>query len=53
MTFVIRRIEQGDLDRIYPDSEADQISKFTYAKRTFPAVERGMNWAVNDKSNAF
>lgn len=32
MTFVIRSVQADDVDRIYPDSEAAQIYRFTYLK---------------------
>lgn len=53
MAFVIKKIQQEDLDRLYPDSEADKIKRFTYPKDKYPAVRGGWTWAIDDEQNVF
>ena len=53
MPFVIKPIQPEDLDTIYPDSEAENIARFTSPKKNFQAIQQRMNWAVDEQKQAF
>lgn len=54
MAFTVRRFEEGDLDKIYPDADAAEIEKIViFSKKQFPAIERRMSIAVNKEMQAF
>ncbi len=53
MAFVVRRTTKEDLDWIYPDTEEDQLMKFTYGKSYFSEIGRLGNMSVDHAQGAF
>ena len=53
MPFVIKPIQPEDLDTIYPDSEAENIARFTHPKKFYRPFELGERWAVDKERGAF
>jgi len=52
MTFAIKPIRYEDLDQIYAHDD-EQISKFTYKKRSWPQDMHGKNWAIDESMCTF
>ena len=53
MPFVIKPIQPEDLDTIYPDSEAENIARFTHPKKFYPIKEYQLRWAVDESRKIF